>query len=108
MMICATNCRDLLPLLTKVRIILFADETSAIVTAQTFEELQRLCSLLIRCFVDWCRFNSIMINITKTECVHIALRGNEHRLVVRYFDKVVLYQVPWHPYRFPLELEDSC
>lgn len=80
------TCPDLMKIL---RAILFADDFSLAVTADTLEELQGLCDLLVHCFVEWCYVNAIMINVNKTECVYFSISNNDSTLVIRHSDSII-------------------
>lgn len=70
------------PALTDVKIILFADDTSFIVSAATMEELRDKCKLLVECFTEWCHKNCIILNVNKTDVVLFNARDSDRRLVL--------------------------
>lgn len=82
------NCNNLLYKI--LRFILFADDSSVGITAETLEELQRLCELLAQSFIEWCQLNRIMVNIDKTICVHFTLSDDDQNtLIIRHLDTVI-------------------
>ena len=55
---------------------LFADDTTLSLVSQTFENLMRNFNLSAKNLVDWCRFNKIDINWTKTMVMIITKKKN--------------------------------
>lgn len=74
----------------KYLLTLFADDVSVVITAPSFEELQRLCGVLVSCFADWCHRNNLMINIRKTECIYFTLCQSDQQLIIHYLNDDVL------------------
>lgn len=90
MLFLSSGYTDFNLLMNMLRLVLFADDTSVVISAKTFDELQSLCQLLLQCFVDWCRQNSIMINIGKTECIYFKNRSYDlGGLTLRYLDFII-------------------
>lgn len=76
--------------LKKYMITMFSDDTSVAIKAQSFEELQELCVILIRSLVQWCQENVPIINIDKTECVHFSIGNVSGReLIVHFSDTII-------------------
>ncbi|XP_045477990.1 uncharacterized protein LOC123683137 [Harmonia axyridis] len=57
-------------------VVLFADDTSVVVSAETAEELRNACEAIIRQFVAWCRSNRVIVNVNKTVCIHFGIKNN--------------------------------
>lgn len=70
------------PTLLLIKIILFADDTTFVISAPTLLELKNTCEFLVRCFKDWCFRNSLILNVDKTDLVHFQLRNSVDRLVL--------------------------
>lgn len=58
-----------------VQLIIFVDDLSIAVSAETLDELKNICESLIGQFESWCRENALIINIDKTECVRFTARN---------------------------------
>lgn len=69
---------NVLPIhLTQLRVTLFADDTSVIISALMCEELQSTCERPVGEFVQWCRVNGVKINLEKTVCIYV-FRSKKH------------------------------
>lgn len=71
------------------KIIMFADDTSFIVTAKSLTELTDQCELLINKFKAWCRANALILNVNKTECIKFELRGSNILTLKNNYDVLV-------------------
>lgn len=66
-------------------LVLFADDTSMVVTARSVEELTVNCGLIMRDFCSWCHSNNLMVNISKTECLFFKCSNrSNHPLTIKY------------------------
>lgn len=61
-------------------IVLFADDTSIAVTANTYEELVLSINRIMKCFNNWCTQNGLISNMSKTECIHFTLHSNANTI----------------------------
>lgn len=76
---------DLPEYLIAFKLILFADDTSVAVRAKSIDQLIRICEDLIRRFEAWCRGNSLIVNLNKTQIIKFQNRelGQSSPLVLR-------------------------
>lgn len=69
-------------MLAHIKIVLFADDTSFIISASSLIELTARCELLVRCFTDWCFRNSIILNVNKTDLLYFQSRDMGRQLIL--------------------------
>lgn len=57
-------------------LILFADDTSFAIKANSLIELISKCEMVIHLFNKWCRTNSLIMNVDKTQVIRFRLRDS--------------------------------
>lgn len=67
---------DLPDFLVACIIILFADDASLAIRADSRQELEKLCEELVKRFTDWCKSNALIINLNKTQVIKFHHRNS--------------------------------
>lgn len=72
------------------KLILFADDSSMAVSAQSQTELALACSRLVQCFTEWCRKNALIVNAGKTDCLFFTIKNlNRAPLVIEVEQSII-------------------
>ncbi|KAK9877197.1 hypothetical protein WA026_016945 [Henosepilachna vigintioctopunctata] len=76
------------------RIIIFADDTSFAISAPSHEELSSRCKVLLTDYIEWCRKNSLLLNLDKTECIYFSTNSLHRDVLSFVYDDVILTSKP--------------
>lgn len=69
---------------------LFADDTSLVVSAQTYEKLASTCNSFLARFNDWCRSNNLILNVDKTKVIYFNNLNSVNPVLHLSFNNVLL------------------
>lgn len=65
---------DLPAIMQEGLVVMFADDTSMLLSARNPVELQDKINSILLSYQDWCHSNTLILNIGKTECVYFSQR----------------------------------